>query len=214
MARQAVSVEEVKNIIEAALITDTGDPHPDGERRALYVALLWYTGGRASEVLKIKRENIGQNYIVMVNLKRHTTYMHNGVQRSIKNPRSPWKQVFIPTEVAQQIRVFCEEHAIRPEQYIFAHSGEVPWSRTYAWRLITESAHRAGILKVKNSTGQIVPAWPHTFRHGNAEHLYDRTRDILFVKEQLGHSALSSTMIYTTVSPARRAQYAETAFKE
>ena len=37
----------------------------------------------------------------------------------------------------------------------------------------------------------------HTFRHFGATMLYHKTRDILYVKQQLGHRCIENTMVYT-----------------
>ncbi len=44
---------------------------------------------------------------------------------------------------------------------------------------------------------------PHMFRHSYAIDAYQRTKDILWVSEQLGHADLATTMIYArTLNPA------------
>jgi integrase/recombinase XerD len=72
-------------------------------------------------------------------------------------------------------------------------------TRQGAWLIVREAGDRAGLR------GRL---YPHVLRHSCATHMLDHGADIRVVQELLGHASLSTTQVYTKVSPERlRAVY-------
>jgi integrase/recombinase XerD len=72
-------------------------------------------------------------------------------------------------------------------------------SRQSCWKIVRAAGDRAGL-------GERLS--PHVLRHSFATHMVDHGADIRVVQELLGHASISTTQVYTKVSPERlRAVY-------
>ena len=88
-------------------------------------------------------------------------------------------------------------HHRRRALFLNARGGRL--TRQGAWLIVRAAGDRAGL------TGRL---FPHVLRHSCATHMLDRGADIRVVQELLGHASLSTTQVYTKVSPERlRAVY-------
>jgi integrase/recombinase XerD len=66
-------------------------------------------------------------------------------------------------------------------------------SRQAVWRIVRQHGKAAGVDEGRLS--------PHVFRHSAATHMVEGGADLRTVQEMLGHVSLSTTQIYTKISP-------------
>jgi integron integrase len=186
----------------------------DGEHR-LFAELLYGTGMRISEglQLRIKDVDFDRSAIVVregkgskdriVMLPR---LMVSGLRGQLARARALWQAdhdagragVFMPDALDRKYPrageswawfwVFPQaEHSVDPRTGVVRRHHM--YDQTFQ-RAFKRAVARAGLAK---------PATPHTLRHSFATHLLEGGYDIRTVQELLGHSDVSTTMIYTHV---------------
>ncbi len=160
----------------------------ESERDRLLVELLWYTGGRVSEVLRVRVGDITEHGVRMVNLKQG-------------EPAE--KHVFLPPRFVDRLRRAVAGR--RPDELVVTHlRGGRALSRKRAWEIVTAAGRRAGVLKRRAGAAESRPPWPHAFRHGNAINLLEQNVPVSAVQAQLGHSSLASTQVYLEITDPHR----------
>jgi len=98
-------------------------------------------------------------------------------------------------EYLRRGRPALESRRVRPAGdpvFLNARGGRL--SRQAGWKIVHEAGTRAGLGDTLS---------PHVLRHSCATHMLDHGADIRVVQELLGHASLSTTQIYTKVSPER-----------
>ena len=176
-----LSIEEVNRVIEAA--GNFGSSDAISIRDTALLEFLYATGARISEAVGVKFEDIDLNESV------------------VKLTGKGSKQRLVPIGgcAVRALRNYMEKS--RPEltlkgkrelHTIFLNKRGNALSRQSAWAIVTQAGERAKLDK---------PLHPHTLRHSLATHLIAGGADVRTVQELLGHASVTTTQIYTHISP-------------
>jgi integrase/recombinase XerD len=158
---------------------------PEGNNLSLrdraILETIYSAGLRASEVINLKMDDINFEAGFM----------------TVTGKGSKQRVIPINEQALTTITQYIEES--RPEilkkrtsNYLFLAKGGRPMTRQRLWQLI--KTYSAG-LSTKIS--------PHTLRHCFASHLLDGGADLRALQKMLGHTDISTTQIYTKVTPER-----------
>jgi integrase/recombinase XerD len=176
------------NEVEALLAAP--DPEtPEGLRDRAMLELLYATGLRVSELIRVKIDDL---------------VMDAGFLRTIGKGS---KERIVPFgDTARDAILAYMENGRRKfdkhgDRTLFLTNRGRGMSRQTVWMKIVKYAKQAGI-KAKIS--------PHMLRHSFATHLLENGADLRSVQMMLGHSDISTTQIYTHVSRARLQKLYET----
>lgn len=182
---KGMSHEEVQALLKAAA---EGIPYPrDATRETLrardraLVLLLYATGLRVSELL---------------GLTFHSIDTEQGYLRVRGKGEKERIVPFAPAagEALLQYLESAREKLAPQSDLLFVNYGGGALTRQGFWKLLRELASQAGIER---------PISPHVLRHAFATHLLEAGMNLRSLQALLGHSDLSTTQIYTHVSPAR-----------
>lgn len=185
-----VTAEQARAVIAAARTT----------RDRLLLECLWQSGGRVTEVARLRRADVDarEGALVLTNLKQR----RRALQR---------KRVYVSPELVARLADFARDTRVRETGHLFVsrEGAGVPLSRVQVWRLVRRASERAGVRVVDTTTGQERPATGLDFRHGAAVHQLRAGVPLSEVSQQLGHARLDTTTVYTRLTDAERRRYAD-----
>ncbi|MBN2051992.1 tyrosine-type recombinase/integrase [Candidatus Woesearchaeota archaeon] len=160
-----LSKEEIKLLIDACA----------NEKSKLLIQLLYSSGLRVSECLKMRVEDI--------DFKNNICNVKHGKGKKDRI-------TLLSVNLAEQLKTYLGKEKLE-SGFIFRNPKGNAFSVRNAQKIVSNTAKRVGIRK------QVTP---HKLRHSFATHLLDSGVSIRVIQELLGHSNLQTTQIYTQVS--------------
>jgi len=158
----------------AKILTETDPGTPIGLRNLCILKLMSNAGLRVSEALNLELTDIEWN--------KGKLKVRNGKG---KKDRFVWIS-------KDDLNLLTKWRDMRfgGNHLLFTTKSGGPVYDVYMRQLMTRLRKKAGINKNIH---------PHTLRHTFATDLYRKTKDIMLVQKALGHSDVSTTMIYTHI---------------
>ncbi|MBQ2451687.1 MAG: site-specific tyrosine recombinase XerD [Lachnospiraceae bacterium] len=155
---------------------------PKEIRDKAMLELLYATGIRVTELitLKVSDVNLQMGFIVC---------RDGSKERVIPFGAAAKKAMTNYLDKARNVMLFDLQSDI-----LFVNCSGQPMSRQGFWKLIKYYAKKAGIM---------ADITPHTLRHSFAAHLVENGADLRSVQEMLGHSDISTTQVYATLTHNR-----------
>ncbi|WEV69831.1 site-specific tyrosine recombinase XerD [Bifidobacterium sp. ESL0775] len=178
-----LSIDEVTRLLDTAAMGGTEDPVVLRDKALL--EFMYATGCRVSEAVGADLNDIDTDERVVVLTGKGSKqrlvplgeYAIKALQRYISLGRP---QLEAKAKDAKERRA------------IFLNKRGRRISRQTVWEVVKTAGERAHIAK---------PLHPHTLRHSFATHLIQGGADVRTVQELLGHASVTTTQIYTHVSP-------------
>ena len=138
------------------------------------MALLYSSGMRIDELINLRLCDIDSTRMVI--------RVANG-----KGNKS--RDTLLATKTLELLRCYYTNTHPKPIKYVFEGGGRPgkPYSSTSIGKIVKRATSRAGIKKNVH---------PHSFRHAFATHMLEQGANLKLIQKLLGHSSLSSTMVY------------------
>jgi integrase/recombinase XerD len=185
---KALTEDEVEALL-GAVVGDT----PRALRDRAIVETLYATGVRISELVGLDRRDLDLDDGLVRVLGKGSKERIVPVGRSARDALTAYLAAGRPRLVGSGRAARGDGEAV----ILNARGGRL--SRQSCWKIVRGAGERGGL------SGRLSP---HVLRHSCATHMLERGADIRVVQELLGHASLSTTQVYTKVSPERlRAVY-------
>ena len=179
---KAISTAEVERLLEAASVGDGPGPLRD---RAL-LELVYATGARISEAIDLDLDELDLTH------DRASVRLLGKGRKERVVPVGSYAVASVEAYLVRARPVLAAGGAGTPAVFLNRRGARL--SRQSAWSILRAAAERAQLPGADHIS-------PHTLRHSFATHLLQGGADVRVVQELLGHASVTTTQIYTLVTP-------------
>ena len=174
---KALNVEEVLRLLD---VPDRSSAL--GARDSALLEFLYASGARVSETVDLDMNDIDLSERIAI----------------VTGKGDRQRVVPIGTHAVLAIEAYLPfrlslRRELRDADRLFVNARGKGITRQSVWRIVREHAQSAGIKSERVS--------PHVLRHSAATHMVEGGADLRTVQEMLGHVSISTTQIYTRISP-------------
>lgn len=159
-------------------------------RDELLLKLLWYTGGRVTEIITITINNI--------NVKDRFVTIS-----SLKKKGEAYRDVPVPDQLIKDIESFINRGGTSGSEYLFTANGKKPISRQAAYAIVRAACEKSGMKSIGDPrvTKRGLHPHPHSFRHGFAMNWFKHDGRAEPLQDMLGHKNYETTRSYQRFTP-------------
>jgi integrase/recombinase XerD len=179
---KALTVDEATRLVEAPDVSG-----PLGRRDRAILEFLYGTGCRVTELVDLDLHDI--------DFETSTAIVTGKGNRQRMVPIGSYAAASIEAWLTDRLSI--RRPGADPGALFLTVRGN-RLSRQTVWRIVEHAGSLAGINAQHLS--------PHVLRHSAATHMVEGGADLRTVQELLGHASLSTTQIYTKVSPEHLAE--------
>ncbi len=151
-----------------------------GFRDRTILELMYASGLRISEVIKLEEDNIDLSVAYV------RCFGKGGKERIVPLGKTA-------VQFLKQYKKSIRLKLLKPgslDKALFVTQQGREFSRTGLWKVIKKYGRQSGIPKLT----------PHLLRHSFATHLLEHGADLRSIQEMLGHSSIATTQIYTSIA--------------
>lgn len=157
------------------------------------IALMYESGARVSELIGIK--------VFELRLDAPATVILHG-----KGGKS--RIVPVDPSVAKQIKKYITTYKKERDDYLFTNSQSKSLTRRGVDYILQK---HFTIARANNPSLFPDKVSPHCIRHSRAMHLLENGINIVYIRDLLGHSSVTTTEIYAKANPEIKRKYIEAA---